>query len=272
MSMNIRFPNITAASEAEQINQIKSYLHQLVEQLNWALSVLEAGAGSVNTSGTALDYGDISEETFYELKSLLTQATDNLNTYYDRINSKLENQYVKKTEFDALSQEFDDLGNQYVEQTVFDAYKQEVSQAFDDLGDQYVSQDDYDAYKQEVSQQFDDLGNQYVAQTDYDAYKQEVTQQFEDLANQYVAQTDFDAYKQEVTKQFNDLAEQYVAQSDFDAYKQEMSGLDDKYVLKTDYEAYKQEMSSTITDLQGIIDELQQMIGTNQETGGEING
>ena len=41
--IDIRLPNITADTEAEQIAQIKSYLHQLVQQLNWALSVLESG-------------------------------------------------------------------------------------------------------------------------------------------------------------------------------------------------------------------------------------
>lgn len=38
MSTNIRFPNITGKTEAEQIAQIKSYLHQLVQQLNWILT------------------------------------------------------------------------------------------------------------------------------------------------------------------------------------------------------------------------------------------
>lgn len=40
--INLRLPNITAATEREQILQIKSYLHQLVGELNWALSSLEA--------------------------------------------------------------------------------------------------------------------------------------------------------------------------------------------------------------------------------------
>lgn len=39
--MNIRYPNITGKTEAEQIAQMKSWLIQLVDQLNWALSVLE---------------------------------------------------------------------------------------------------------------------------------------------------------------------------------------------------------------------------------------
>ena len=32
--MNIRYPNITAASPMEQLEQIRGYLFQLVEQLN----------------------------------------------------------------------------------------------------------------------------------------------------------------------------------------------------------------------------------------------
>lgn len=40
--INLRFPNINGATEAEQLKQIKSYLHQLVQELNWALSVLES--------------------------------------------------------------------------------------------------------------------------------------------------------------------------------------------------------------------------------------
>lgn len=32
---NFRYPNITGRSEKEQLAQIKSYLHQLVDQLNY---------------------------------------------------------------------------------------------------------------------------------------------------------------------------------------------------------------------------------------------
>ena len=41
MSVNLRFPNITAGTEKEQLTQIKSYLHQLVDQLNYTLEQLE---------------------------------------------------------------------------------------------------------------------------------------------------------------------------------------------------------------------------------------
>ena len=41
MSENIRYPNITGSTETAQLQQVKSYLHQLVEQLNYALSAVE---------------------------------------------------------------------------------------------------------------------------------------------------------------------------------------------------------------------------------------
>lgn len=40
--MNFRYPNITGKTPEEQLSQMRSYLHQLVDQLNWALSVLES--------------------------------------------------------------------------------------------------------------------------------------------------------------------------------------------------------------------------------------
>lgn len=48
MSINIRYPNITGTSDKEQITQIKSYLLQLVEQLNYALNTL--GSGDAETT------------------------------------------------------------------------------------------------------------------------------------------------------------------------------------------------------------------------------
>lgn len=40
MSMNFRYPNITGGSDKEQLEQMKRYLRQLVDQLNYAFSVI----------------------------------------------------------------------------------------------------------------------------------------------------------------------------------------------------------------------------------------
>jgi hypothetical protein len=41
VSINFRYPNITAGLEKEQITQVKAYLHQLVDQLNYAFNIPE---------------------------------------------------------------------------------------------------------------------------------------------------------------------------------------------------------------------------------------
>lgn len=185
MSMNIRFPNITGATEQEQLAQIKSYLYQLVEQLNWMLPTIESGTGQAFTSRTDPVFGDISAETFYELKSLLIKSSDTLNAYYDKINAKLEGQYVAQADFNG--------------------YKQEIVQLFVDLGSQYVAQEDFDSYMQAINQLLDGLASQYVAQTAFDTFKQENDGVIAGLDSKYVSQTDNNAYKQEVSKDITDL-------------------------------------------------------------------
>jgi hypothetical protein len=64
MSVNIRFPNINGASEAEQLSQIKSYLYQLVEQLNWVLST------DVYKQGVSKDITDL-QQSVEELKQII---------------------------------------------------------------------------------------------------------------------------------------------------------------------------------------------------------
>ena len=39
--MNLPYPKVTAGSPAEQVAQLKGYLYQLVDQLNYQLSQLE---------------------------------------------------------------------------------------------------------------------------------------------------------------------------------------------------------------------------------------
>ena len=185
MSMNIRFPNITGTNPAEQIAQIKSYLYQLVEQLNWMLPAIESGTETAVANSASPSYGELSAETFYELKSLLIQSSDTLNAYYEQINAKLEGQYVKQTEFNAHTQEnvqsFNDLATQYVAQTSYDAYKQEMSQQFSDLANQYVAQTAFDTFKQENAGVIAGLDSKYVSQATYDAHTQESSQSIADL-------------------------------------------------------------------------------------------
>lgn len=77
--INIRLPSITAATEKEQLMQIKSYLHQLVGDLNWALSSIESGNNTEVTNKNSTLKAVTKDElatSFNELKSLITKSSN----------------------------------------------------------------------------------------------------------------------------------------------------------------------------------------------------
>lgn len=110
MSVNLRLPNITASTEQGQLQQIQSYMYQLVEQLNWALSnvdgeisrVTQTSAASTNTS-TAGSVDAVA--TFNDIKALIIKSADIVNAYYDEINTRLEGVYVAESDFGSYAQQ-----------------------------------------------------------------------------------------------------------------------------------------------------------------------
>lgn len=53
MSMPFQYPNITGKTEKEQIAQMRNYLFQLADQLNYALSQMEKEIHEVRTESKA---------------------------------------------------------------------------------------------------------------------------------------------------------------------------------------------------------------------------
>ena len=88
--MNIRYPKITAGSEREQIAQIRSWLHQLVDQLNYAMP--EGGSGAAQTyevQGAELSY--------HELRALIMKELKEVQASFERLSASFETDYVKRT-------------------------------------------------------------------------------------------------------------------------------------------------------------------------------
>lgn len=50
MRVDLRFPKITEATEREQLAQVKSYLYQLVEQLQWAFNNIDMSTTEKNSA------------------------------------------------------------------------------------------------------------------------------------------------------------------------------------------------------------------------------
>lgn len=100
----IRYPNITGKTDAQQLEQMKSYLIQIVGELNFQLSNVGTGSGggsypsSVNTAVAPMQKTD-PVSTFNDIKALIIKSADIINAYYDEINSRLEGVYVAESDF-----------------------------------------------------------------------------------------------------------------------------------------------------------------------------
>ena len=123
MSVNIRYPNITAPNEREQIAQIKSYLHQLVEQLNYALPTIGSGGISSQTASSNSKDKQGSDLSYYELRSLIIQQIQEIETMFDKFSQKMQSEYVRIDEIDSIATQavekisfsLDEDGNLYYE-------------------------------------------------------------------------------------------------------------------------------------------------------------
>lgn len=110
MNANLRFPNITAQNDKEKLTQVQSYLHQLVQQLNWAFDNVSGGNSARQSvelskaSGTVVESAE-AQATFNNIKSLIIKSADIVNAYYDSINSRLKGLYVAQSDFGVYVEE-----------------------------------------------------------------------------------------------------------------------------------------------------------------------
>lgn len=107
MSIDIRLPNITARDEAGQLAQIRSYLHQMVEQLNWAMGSIETTSSEavVQAKAKAAESNDDPVSNFNSIKALIIKSADIVNAYYEEINRRLEGLYVAESDFGVYREE-----------------------------------------------------------------------------------------------------------------------------------------------------------------------
>lgn len=116
--IDIRLPNITGATEREQLTQVKSYLYQLVEQLQFALGNIDTSsqqgyvqtpqASTQTSQGYAMTPRIVepidAHSTFNAVKGLIIKSADIIEAYYDEINSRLEGLYVAESDFGTFVQ------------------------------------------------------------------------------------------------------------------------------------------------------------------------
>lgn len=113
MSIELRMPNING-NEREQLVQIRSYLYQLIPQLQWALNntstsptnyvvqqARNGGSANMQVATMSLDSGgDFDAEVAFDaLKPLIIKSADIVQAYYEEINAMLKGEYVAESDF-----------------------------------------------------------------------------------------------------------------------------------------------------------------------------
>ena len=127
MRVELRYPNITAPTEREQIVQLKSYLYQLVGDLQHTLNNLDSVsiyAENQNNTAQAPVVDLDAATTFSSIKSLIIKSADIVQAYYDVIRSKLQGEYAAQSDFGTFVEQ--------TEQTLTQSSKS-IEQAFTDL-------------------------------------------------------------------------------------------------------------------------------------------
>jgi hypothetical protein len=109
MGIEIRLPQINSDTDKGQLAQIKSYLYQLTEQLNWALGNLESQrydyAVAKSLEGTASSNEEEgAQNTFDKVKGLIIKSADIVNSYYESISKKLVGEYSALSDYGSFKQ------------------------------------------------------------------------------------------------------------------------------------------------------------------------
>jgi hypothetical protein len=103
MSFDIKLPNISATTDRGQLEQIRSYLYQLAEQLKWALNSIEVGGTNVLKQSQKSNGNKLSDveaqATFNSIKSLIIRSADIVDAYSEEIKKRLEGEYVARSDF-----------------------------------------------------------------------------------------------------------------------------------------------------------------------------
>lgn len=110
MGLNLKLPNITGLSEKEQILQIKSYLYQLVNDLQFALNdtstKLDTGAATNTTVSAPVKSPSMSATAMFSvLKPMIIKSADIVDAYYEQLSNKFEGSYVAVSDFGTYTEE-----------------------------------------------------------------------------------------------------------------------------------------------------------------------
>lgn len=114
--IDIRLPNITATDPAAQMSEVRSYLYQMVEQLNWALNTLDTGSTTQSGDTVVVSNGSAGAgsgstpsevfENFGSLKSLIIKTAQEANSEIGRLDDAIANLKLSNKAIDSVSESY----------------------------------------------------------------------------------------------------------------------------------------------------------------------
>ena len=111
---DIRLPNISGSADmSTQMAQMRSYMYQMVEQLNWALNALDSSASDQvqqlpgQTVAPADDdkKEDDANQRMANLRDLIIKSADVVRQEMDRLETELKGSYVAQSDFGTYLEE-----------------------------------------------------------------------------------------------------------------------------------------------------------------------
>lgn len=105
----IRYPNIIGKTDAQKLEQMRSYLHQLADELNFQLdrtgNLASGYVSSANEEAKPIKKNN-AVSNFNDIKALIIKSADIVNAYYEEINKRLKGVYVAEATFPSGSATF----------------------------------------------------------------------------------------------------------------------------------------------------------------------
>lgn len=97
MGFDITYPKIDGKTDSEKIEQTRSYLYQLADQLKYALNASNGGSSENAQRASTIPADAVgAQATFNAVKALILNSADILNAYYNKLDKKFEERYVTK--------------------------------------------------------------------------------------------------------------------------------------------------------------------------------
>lgn len=109
MGIELRLPQINGKTDREQLAQIKSYLYQMAQQLQWARNNVSASSGNVMVqqvagNTVALPAEASAQTTFNAIKSMIIKSAEIVDAYSEEISRRLDGEYVARSDFGSYTE------------------------------------------------------------------------------------------------------------------------------------------------------------------------